>query len=427
MSILRAVKGMNDLFEEELSTWRMLEQKTREHFALYGFGEVRTPILEELDLFVRGVGEGTDIVEKEMYVLEDRDGKRLCLRPENTAAVVRAFVENRKFSPDTELKAYYIGPMFRRERPQKGRLRQFHQIGAEVFGIADPVVDIEVMVMLHDLCALLGLKNLKLAINTLGQPEERISYASALRDYFSQFQDQLCEDCKRRLIKNALRILDCKQPHCATLREKAPAIADFLRQDSLAHFEKVKAGLSEASVQFEVMPRLVRGLDYYTRTVFEVLAETGLGAQNAVAAGGRYDGLVESLGGPSTPAFGFSAGIERIALLLQEQQTHGPEKSGPDITLVFADQIGERTARKLVTDLRREKIAADVDYRTRSVKAQMRRADRICAKMVMVIGEREASQMRADMKLMATGEAKSANLVANDIISMLATFGVRTP
>lgn len=418
MTQLRAVKGMNDLFTEELSTWQWVEKATHDIFSTYGFGEIRTPILEDLALFVRGVGEGTDIVDKEMYALEDRDGKMLCLRPENTAGVARALIENNKLAGEAEVKAYYIGPMFRRERPQRGRLRQFYQIGAEYFGVSQPSVDVEVIAMLHDLLSALGLKNLTLAINTLGLPEEREGYVKALHQYFSDHLDALCEDCKRRLQKNTLRILDCKQPACSALAAKAPPILDFLSDDSKSHFNDVQEGLKRLSIPFVVTPRLVRGLDYYTRTVFEMLAETGLGSQNAVAAGGRYDGLVKNLGGGDVPGFGFAAGIERIVLLLEEMGAKAKMPS-PQVVLVYADDLGKQKAFELVYALRRERIRADLDHKSRSLKAQMRRADRLGAKAVMVLGSREVEEEEAQLKRLSTGQTESVRLEAGQIAKAL--------
>jgi histidyl-tRNA synthetase len=418
MNILRAVKGMNDLFIEELSTWQKIEKTTHEIFMAYGFGEIRTPILEDLSLFVRGVGEGTDIVEKEMYTLEDRDGKLLCLRPENTAGVVRALVENNKLAGEAEVKAYYMGPMFRRERPQRGRLRQFYQIGAESFGVSEPSVDVEVIAMLHDLLRALGLKNLTLAINTLGLPEERQGYVRALFEFFSSHVEELCEDCQRRLHKNTMRILDCKKPGCSALAQKAPPIVDYLSDASREHFYEVQAGLTQLSIPFVVVPRLVRGLDYYTRTVFEMLAESGLGSQNAVAAGGRYDGLVKNLGGDDVPGFGFAAGIERIVLMLEEQGATEKVRS-PEIVLVYADAEGKKQAQTLVHALRQKRIAADFDHKGRSLKAQMRRADRLNAKTVMVLGSREVAEQAAQLKRLSSGQTEPVKLDVSDIARAL--------
>ena len=414
MSILRAVKGMNDLFCPELNIWQKIEKTAAEIFSAYGFQEIRTPILEELSLYVRGVGEESDIVAKEMYALKDRDEKMLSLRPEGTAGVVRAVIENSKVGLDGELKSFYVGPMFRRERPQKGRLRQFHQIGVEFFGVAEASVDVEVIAMLHDFLAALGLQDLKLILNTLGQPEERVDYLKALYDYFVFHSDNICSDCQRRLQKNTLRILDCKQPQCVKISEDAPLILAFLSEESLEHFNEVQAGLTRLSIPYEVSPRLVRGLDYYNRTVFEIVASSGLGAQNAVAAGGRYDGLVKKLGGSDVPAFGFAAGIERIVLLLIEQS--GAAQAIPlDVVLVYADSIGKEKAFELLYQLRRKNIKADLDHKSRSVKAQMRRADRLGSKTVLVIGEKEVQEQSGQLKLLSTGETLSVSLVCSAI------------
>ena len=413
--IMRAVKGMNDLFADELSTWQKVEKTTADVFSVYGFTEIRTPILEELGVFVRGVGEGTDIVDKEMYTLQDRDGKTLCLRPENTASVVRALIENGKLNPDSEIKNYYMGPMFRRERPQRGRLRQFHQIGAEYLGVSAPAADVEVISMLHDLLTTLGITNLKLAINTLGQPQERAPYNAALRAYFQSHFAELCADCQRRLEKNTFRILDCKNPKCSLIADASPPISDFLQDESKQHFDAVIEGLTKQSITAVVMPRLVRGLDYYTRTVFEFVAETGLGAQNAVAGGGRYDGLVKNLGGCDLPGLGFSAGIERIVLVLQDL-AKVQVLTGPQVTFVYADEPGKQKAFELVAQLRKARVRADIDHQSRSVKAQMRRADRLGARSVIVLGAREVNEEQAQLKMLADG---TLNLIRLDVSSLL--------
>jgi histidyl-tRNA synthetase len=418
MSNLRAVKGMNDLFCPELNMWKRIEKTTSEIFSAYGFQEIRTPILEEFSLYTRGVGEESDIVSKEMYVLRDRDEKILSLRPEGTAGVVRAVIENSKVNLDGELKYFYIGPMFRRERPQKGRLRQFHQIGAEFFGVAEASVDIEVIAMLHDLLNALGLQNLKLILNTLGQAEERRNYIESLHDYFVLHSDCVCSDCQRRLEKNTLRILDCKQPKCIQISEDAPLIWGFLSKESLTHFDEVQAGLTRLLIPYDVSPRLVRGLDYYNRTVFEMVANSGLGSQNAIAAGGRYDGLVKKLGGSNVPAFGFAAGIERIALLLMEKV--GVDVVAPlDVVLVYADNIGKEKAFEFLYQLRRKNIKADLDHKGRSVKAQMRRADRLGSKTVLVLGQKEVQEQRAQLKLLTTGETLSVSLIGSVIEEIL--------
>ncbi len=399
------MKGMNDLFSDELRLRRYVIGKASETFERFGFSEIQTPVLEELSLFLRSVGESSDIVTKEMYALEDRDGTKICMRPEGTAGVVRALVEHHKVSTDQEAKVYYVGSMFRRERPQRGRLREFSQIGAEFLGVSEPTADVEVLAMLHTWLSSLQLGELTLLINSLGQPDERAGYLQALRDYYTPLTSQLCADCQRRLTQNVLRLLDCKNPNCSALADKAPSILEFLGEDSKLHFEQVKSGLKQLGIEFKVSSRLVRGLDYYTRTVFEFVAESGLGAQNTVAAGGRYDNLVAELGGSSTPAFGFAAGVERLVLLLEENSFKLPE-SRPDFSLVYADDLGKSKVFELAQAWRLKGLWIDFEHKTKSVKAQMRRADRMRCKEVIVIGAREVESGEGQAKMLDSGEIR---------------------
>jgi histidyl-tRNA synthetase len=408
METLRAVKGMNDLFEDELATWRRVEEAARRTCSAFGYGEIRTPILEETALFVRGVGEETDIVTKEMYAFADGD-KSVCLRPENTAGVVRAMVEHGKLPADADERVFYVGPMFRRERPQKGRYRQFHQLGAEALGFSSASVDVEMMAMIAAFLDALGVTGVKLLVNTLGDAAERGPYADALRAYFGQHEAELSEDSKRRLTTNVLRILDSKDPKDRALAQGAPRTLDHLGDASRAHFDAVTNGLARLGIPFVVEPTLVRGLDYYTRTVFEVVAEAGLGAQNTVAAGGRYDGLVQTLGGRPTPAVGFAAGIERLVLLLQDAGK-AANATGPELYLIGADDDGRASAERLAYGLRRRGVRVEIDHRGRSVKAQMRGADRSAARFTMVLGSREIAGGAADLKRMAGGDVSRVAL-----------------
>ncbi len=410
---IRALKGMNDLFEDELATWRHVEEQARQTFLAFGFGEIRTPVLEELALFVRSVGEGTDIVEKEMYAFSDTDKKqtKVCLRPENTAGVVRALIQAGKLPADAEARVFYLGPMFRRERPQKGRYRQFHQLGAEAFGLTAPSVDVEMMAMLHAFGQRLGLSGVRLVINSLGDPADRARYLEALVAYLTPHQDRLSEDSRRRLAKNPLRILDAKDEGDRAIVQDAPRPLDFLGDEARAHFDEVRRGLELLGVPYDVDPSLVRGLDYYTRTVFELLADTGLGAQNAVAAGGRYDHLVEELGGRSTPGIGFAAGIERIVLLLDQAGA----TTRPDVFLIAADDGGRDQVLQLAMALRERGLGVEIDHRGRSVKAQMKRADKSGARFAMVVGQREIEAAAADLKNLQDGSVRSLALEAGVI------------
>lgn len=416
MVIARALRGMNDLFPKELGLWRKIEQAVESIFPLYGYQEIRTPVLEELALFKRGIGETTDIVEKEMFIVPDGDNT-YCLRPENTAAVVRALIERGGISSDTQEKLYYIGPMFRKERPQRGRLRQFHQYGAESFGVSEPVADVEIMAMVDHLFSRLGLKGVELKINSLGTNEERASYKEQLKAYLNQQKSKLCEDCQRRMETNPLRVLDCKNPQCHEIVLGAPKTLDALGAESRAHFDQVLSGLSDVGVAYEVDAHLVRGLDYYNRTVFEFVASTGLGAQNTVAAGGRYDGLFLTLGNKiDLPAIGCAGGIERLALLLEDAQE---EQSHIAISLVGADDAGHEASKRLAFLLRKNEVAADFSLIKKSIKAQMRRADKLGAKFVAVLGQEEVSTKRIKIKNMRTSESTEVNMEANMIAKFL--------
>lgn len=416
---------MHDLFEEDLATWRHLEEVTRETFLAYGFGEIRTPVVEEAELFIRGVGEGTDIVGKEMFLFQDRDPrhpKQLCLRPENTAGVVRAMIENGKVIADAFHKVFYLGPQFRNERPQAGRYRQFSQLGCEVLGYSEAAADVEVIALVHTLLARLGIPpgQVKLLLSTLGDAgEDRRRYNEALRSYLGSHRDQLSDDSKRRLDTNPLRILDSKDAGDQKLVDGAPKPVDFLSDDARAHFDEVRAGLDRLGIPYVLEPKLVRGIDYYTRTVFEFVGEAGLGSQSTVAAGGRYDGLVSELGGRPTPAVGFAAGIERLVLVMKALgQAKSPE--GPALMLIAADADGRATAQQLAFALRAQGRRVEVDLKGRSVKAQMRHADRSGARFTLVLGSREIAEGRADLKAMATGSVQPVSL---DAAALLAAMG----
>jgi histidyl-tRNA synthetase len=405
---------MHDLFEEDLVTWRALEGVTRDTFLAYGYGEIRTPIVEEEALFVRGVGEGTDMVGKEMYVFPDRDpnSPRLCLRPENTAGVVRAMIEHGKIVADAFHKVFYLGQQFRNERPQAGRYRQFSQLGCEVLGYAEPAADVEVIALAHTLLQRLGVTGVTLLLSTLGDAgEDRQRYNAALRSYLGARQDELSEDSRRRLDTNPLRILDSKDRGDQRLVAEAPKPVDFLSEAARAHFEEVKAGLDRLGIAYVLEPKLVRGIDYYTRTVFELVGEAGLGAQSTVAAGGRYDGLVADLGGRPTPAVGFAAGIDRLILVMKALgQARAP--IAPELMIIAADAEGQGLAQRLAFALRAAGRRVEADLKGRSVKAQMRHADRSGARFTMVLGSREIAEGRADLKAMATGAVQAISLDA---------------
>ncbi|MDE3223778.1 MAG: histidine--tRNA ligase, partial [Nitrospirota bacterium] len=326
--MIRGIKGVKDTLPDEMPRWQAIEGAARRFSHLYGFREIRVPVFEVTELFARSIGASTDIVEKEMYTFQDRDGSSLTLRPEATAGVVRAYIEHNLAASPTAQKFYYLGPMFRHERPQAGRLRQFHQYGVESFGSASPQADVEVISLLWRFLSSLGLPGLTLELNSLGEAGDRPAYKAALVAFLKPLEEQLCQNCRRRIETNPLRVLDCKVPTCRTATDSAPKLTDHLSPFAQQHFEAVRATLDSLRIPYFLNPRLVRGLDYYTLTTFEVTT-THLGAQNAVGAGGRYDGLVEVLGGPKTPAVGFAVGLERVSLML-------PEGSVPAATkLVF--------------------------------------------------------------------------------------------
>ena len=385
---IQAIRGMHDLLPEQSPLWQFLEDRVRGVLQGYGYREIRTPILEMTDLFRRSIGEVTDIVEKEMYSFEDRNGDSLTLRPEGTAGVVRAGIQNGLFHNQVQ-RLWYRGPMFRHERPQKGRYRQFHQIGLEAFGLAGPDIDIEVILVTRRLWQALGLDDLELQINSLGTAAERADYRQQLVAYLERHETQLDDESRQRLQSNPLRILDSKNPQMQELIAAAPVLIDHLGEASRAHFDGLRQGLEDAGVEFVVNPRLVRGLDYYGLTVFEWV--TGrLGAQGTVCAGGRYDGLVEQLGGRPTPAVGFAMGVERLVALLEEQRETLPLHS-PDAYLVLMGDAPARRGRRLAEQLRDRLpgLTLLVNCGGGSFKSQFRKADRSGAQLALVLGEDE--------------------------------------
>ncbi|GIX05716.1 MAG: histidine--tRNA ligase [Candidatus Poribacteria bacterium] len=404
---LTAIRGTRDLLPEELVRWRAVEETAREVFGRYGYREIRTPLFEATELFVRGVGAGTDIVEKEMYTFEDRGGRSLTLRPEGTAAVVRACLEHNLFAELPVLKLYYIGPMYRYERPQAGRYREFWQAGVEAFGSDDPALDAEVILCAYDFLTGLGLRSLTIHLNSLGD-EERQTYVQALREYLAPHWDRLPARDRERFEKNPLRMLDSKEEITRALIQEAPQVLDFLSEKSRHHLETVCRLLEREGVPYRVNPHIVRGLDYYTHTVFEVTAE-GLGAQDAVLAGGRYDHLVEEVGGRPTPGVGFAAGVDRLLLALEAQGV-APEP-GPELDLYIA-VIGEVRAEALAlaTRLRRAGYRVDLEFLGRSLRAQMKTAHKRNVPLVALLGEDELREQRATLRDMRSGEQRSVSL-----------------
>jgi histidyl-tRNA synthetase len=382
----KALKGMRDIFTPDIYVWQRVEAAAREIFSSYGFQEMRTPIAESTDVFTRSIGESTDIVEKEMYTFNDKGGRSISLRPEGTASVVRSYVENHLYNLPSPQKYYYSGPMFRYERPQSGRFRQFYQMGVEAFGSPQAGMDAEMLSMLRHLLTGLGLATLNFQVNSIGCGECRPRYREALLGFFSGRLDGLCVDCGRRYNQNPLRILDCKVERCIELRRGAPKVTDYICEDCRRHFDRLLSLLARLGVPHTVNPDMVRGLDYYTRTTFEVTSEN-LGAQNAVAAGGRYDRLVREFGGPETPAVGFALGMERIVELLKN--TGGQEVPVPR---VFIADMGERAngeSLAVADSIRQAGLWVEVGDSGSSLKSQMRRADRLAAEYVLIIGDEE--------------------------------------
>lgn len=383
----KAIKGMDDLHQPELiHLWRTVEARARDVFSRAGFQEIRTPVVEEAGLFERSVGETTEIVEKEMYTLVDRNGTRLALRPEGTASVVRAFIEHFTDHQITEGRFLYMGPMFRYERPQKGRFRQFHQIGAEIFGLDHPFVDAELIGLVDQLFHELHLDKLRLQINSLGSRECRAQYVKALKDYLNKIQGELDEEVKGKIQRNPLRILDSKDEKVLELLQEAPRILDFLSKESREHFEKVQEGLAQMHIPFEINPKMVRGLDYYEKTVFEFISSE-LGAQNAVAGGGRYNDLVADLGGPAVPGVGFALGMERLISLLPQEKLVAEEL--PRVYCIALDEASVRDLFSQLKDLRESGLMVQIDLGEGSMKSKMRKAAKWNAQHVVISGEEE--------------------------------------
>ena len=398
-------KGTKDVLPVDSYKWQYVESVARETAKLFGVKELRTPTFEHTELFQRGVGDTTDIVTKEMYTFKDKGDRSITLKPEGTAGAVRAFIENGLIGGAMPTKMYYITPAFRYERPQAGRLREFHQFGVEIFGAKGAQTDAEAILIADSLLKKLGI-NVKLYINSIGCPACRAKYNQALKAFFAPHLDGLCYDCKTRYEKNPLRLLDCKEENCKKINAAAPKMLDYLCEECSAHFASLKTHLNNAGVEYEIDSRIVRGLDYYTRTVFEFVS-TSIGAQGTVCAGGRYDGLIEELGGNPTPAVGFAAGIERLLIVMEQSGVQIPNDDTPTVYIAGMDTACREKAFALATTLRGAGIKAEIDHMERSVKAQFKYADKIGAKYVAVIGGNELAEGKANVKEMATGNSES--------------------
>jgi len=406
--MIKGIKGVKDLLPEETPRWRLIEETARRWAGRYGFHEIRIPIFEVTTLFARSIGASTDIVEKEMYTFPDRDGTSLTLRPEGTAGTVRAYIEHNRAAIPVPQKYFYFGPMFRHERPQAGRLRQFHQFGVESIGMADPRADVEVIALLWRILSDLNLPSLTLEINNLGYTADRDTYRPHLVSYLKQQESGLCANCRHRIDANPLRVLDCKVPECRAITETAPRLGDSLSEAARSYFTQVLTGLDTIKIPYSLNHRLVRGLDYYNLTTFEVTA-TNLGAQNAVGAGGRYDQLVETLGGPPTPAVGFAIGLERMSMLLPESTTgRAPE----DLAIYVAGFGNHGTVAGLTAleTLRLAGLRAVSDFRSTTLKAHLRQADRLASRFTLIIGDDEVVKGSAVLRDMKTKVQHDVNL-----------------
>ncbi len=399
-------KGTKDVLPAQSYKWQYIEDCARQVARQFNIKEVRTPVFEHTELFARGVGDTTDIVNKEMYTFLDKGNRSITLKPEGTAGVARMFIENGLASSPLPMKSFYITPCYRYERPQAGRLREFHQFGVEVYGSPAPAADAEVIFAASSFLNKLGIKDTRLEINSIGCKSCRASYNAALKDYFRPHLGEMCSTCRERFDKNPLRMLDCKEEGCKKIAEGAPKILDYLCPDCSAHFESVKNLLTAQGIDFVVNPNIVRGLDYYTRTVFEFVS-TSIGAQGTVCAGGRYDGLIAELGGPQTPAVGFAAGLERLMLLMENTGISFPQPPVPDIYIAGMDEPSRFKAFALAGQLRADNIAAECDLMERSVKAQLKYADKLGAAYVAVIGENELAEGKVNVKKMADGSSES--------------------
>ncbi len=407
--ITKAIKGTNDVLPSEIYKNQYIEATCLGVAENFGYKEMRTPVFEHTELFQRGVGDTTDVVQKEMYTFDDKGGRSITLRPEGTAGAARSFLENGLCNETLPQKICYVSSCYRYEKPQAGRLREFHQFGIECFGAASPLADAEMISLANQIFAELGVQDLHLEINSIGCPKCRAEYHKALKAYFASRKDELCDTCKGRLERNPMRILDCKSPVCSEIAKDAPVVLDYLCEDCKEHFDKVKSYLSALHIEYTVNPQIVRGLDYYTKTVFEFVSDS-IGAQGTVCGGGRYDGLIEELGGQKTPSLGFGMGLERLQLVMEAQNCDFPEPSKPDLFIVALGDKATLKAIEIAKDMRDEGFSVLYDLNGRSLRAQMKYADKTGAKYNVVIGDNEVEQKQAVLKDMATGDTNEINL-----------------
>ncbi|KPU44980.1 histidine--tRNA ligase [Oxobacter pfennigii] len=406
---IKAPRGTKDVLPSESGSWQYVEKLMRDMCELYNIKEIRTPTFEHTELVQRGIGETTDIVQKEMYTFLDRSGRSITLKPEGTSPAVRAFIEHNLYNEPLPGKLFYITPVFRYEKPQAGRLREHHQFGIEIFGSKEPSADAEVISLAMDLYRRLKVKNLEININSIGCSKCRAEYNKALKEYLKANMDELCETCKDRFDRNPLRILDCKMDKCKEIVKDAPVIIDYLCEECSDHFEGLKKHLDVLGYKYNINPMIVRGLDYYTKTVFEIISND-IGAQGTVCGGGRYDGLFEECDGPPLPAVGFGMGIERLLLTLQSQNIELPVKNKIDVFIAALGKDAEIKAFNIINDLRKNNISADKDHMQRSLKGQMKYSDKINARYTIILGDDELDKNKVNIKNMETGEQTEAEL-----------------
>ncbi len=407
--ITKAIKGTKDVLPKDVHKNQYIEATALDVASKFGYKEIRTPVFEHTELFQRGVGDTTDVVQKEMYTFDDKGGRSITLRPEGTAGAVRSFLENGLCNEALPQKVCYLISCYRYEKPQAGRLREFHQFGVECFGTASPLADAEIIALAKSIFDTLGVRDLSLEINSIGCPKCRAEYHKALKEYFASRKDELCDTCKGRLDRNPMRILDCKSPICHEIAQGAPVVIDYLCDECKEHFEKVQKYLDAQNIEYKINPQIVRGLDYYTKTVFEFVSNS-IGAQGTVCGGGRYDGLVEELGGQHTASLGFAMGLERLMLLMEAQGCEFPQAEKPDLFIVALGEKATLKAVEIAKDMREEGFSALLDLNQRSVRAQMKYADKLGAKFNVVIGDNEVETKIAKLKNMQTGEETEINL-----------------
>lgn len=419
--ITKIVEGAKDILPADSYKWQFVEDIMRKQAMSYGFKEIRTPVFEHTELFERGVGDTTDVVQKEMYTFKTKGDKSITLKPEGTAGAARAILENGVYNDGYPIKAYYITPCYRYERAQKGRQREFHQFGLEVYGAGSYFADAEVICAAKSVFDRLGIDNISLELNSIGCKKCRPNYHKALKEYFSSHEEELCDTCRSRLDKNPMRILDCKSPVCSEIAKNAPVVLDYLCDECNAHFDGVKKCLDSADVKYTINPRIVRGLDYYTRTVFEFVSNN-IGAQGTVCGGGRYDGLIEELGGQPTPSLGFGMGIERLLMVLEESNIEIPKPPVCDLYVIGLGENAQIKAFNIVEGVRNSSLIAECDIVGRNLKKQMMYANKINAKFTMVIGDSEIENNKAKIRNMNTKEEKEISLDENFFEAFFAVY-----